>query len=265
VRIVVCIKQIPNPDALGAVLRIDESGLSVVLPPGHPQVASPFDEQALEAALRLRDQRGAEVRITALTLGPETARAALKQALALGADDAVHLCDAQFAAADSYVTAHALATAIRKIGAVDVVLAGRQAADFDAGVVGLGIAELLEWPSVSFACGITADGQGLRVERVIQDGTETIECPLPAVVTVSNELGEVRKANLRETMRAARKPVLQWNAAELGLQVRQLTPRRRLARLFIPEKTARCEMVGGISDADKGIQLARRLHAARLV
>jgi electron transfer flavoprotein beta subunit len=166
---IVCIKQIPNPDALAAVLRIDESANAIVLPPGHPQVVSPFDEQALEAALRIRDRHGAEVKITAVTLGPEPARAALKQALALGADDGVHLCDTRFAGADGYVIAHALSAAIRKLGAVDLVLAGRQAAD----LMPASGARYRRDPRLtvgSFACGITVNAGAARVERVLQDG-----------------------------------------------------------------------------------------------
>lgn len=264
-RIAVCIKQVPNPDALAAVLRVDEAACKIALPPGHPLVASPFDEQALEAALRIRDQLGAEVKITALTLGPETARAVLKQALALGADDGVHILDPVFDGADGHMIAHALAAAIRKLGDVDLVLAGRQAADWDAGIVGLGLAEILGLPSVSFACGIQAIADGLHVERVLSDGFETVATPLPALVTISNELGEVRKANLRETMRAARKPVAAWTAADLGLDATALAPRRTLLRLALPPKNARCELVAGGSGAEQGARLAQRLHAARLI
>jgi len=264
VRIVVCIKQIPNPDALAAVLRVDEAACAAVLPPGHPLVISPFDEQAIEAALRIRDQLGADVKITAVTLGPESARTALKQALSLGADDAVHLLDAAFGSADSYVTAHALAAAIRKLGDVDLVLAGRQAADWDAGIVGLGVAEILGLPSVSFACGIEVKAGAIRVERVLQDGFETVHAPLPALVTISNELGEVRKPSLRETMRAARKPIGVWGGADLALDARHLTARRTLLQLYIPQKNTQCEMIAGPSGSDQGAQLAQRLVDARL-
>jgi electron transfer flavoprotein beta subunit len=265
VRIAVLVKQVPNPESLGAVLRIDAAARSVVLPPGHPMVMSPFDEQALEAALRIRDQLGTGVGICAVTLGPESARAALKHALSLGADDAVHLLDPAFDDADSYVTAHALAAALRRLGPVDLVLAGRQAADWDAGVVALGVAEILGLPSIGFACELTASTQSIRVERVLADGFETFESALPALVTVSNELGEVRKPNLRETMRAARKPVATWTAAEIGLDASQLAPRRKLARLYQPQKKARCEWVEAATAAERGARLAQRLHAERLL
>ena len=264
-RIAVLIKQVPNPEALGAVMQVDENAGKVVLPPGHPLVVSPFDEQALEAALRIRDQLGAEIKITAITLGPEAARTALKQALSLGADDAVHLLDPALEDADTYMTAQALAAAIRQLGAVDLVLAGRQAADWDAGVVALGVAEILDLPSIGFACAIEAIDSSVRVERVLPDGFEILEVGLPALVTVSNELGEVRKPNLRETMRAARKPVAVWTAAEIGLDPAQLRPRRRLARLYLPQKTVRCEFIEGATAAERGARLAQRLHAERVI
>lgn len=264
-RIAVLIKQVPNPEALGAVLRVDEAACKVVLPPGHPMVVSPFDEQALEAALRIRDRLGAQVAITAITLGPESARAALKHALSLGADDGVHLLDSAFGAADSYVTAQALAAAIRNLESIDLVLAGRQAADWDAGVVALGVAEILGLPSIGFACAVEAATESIRVERVLPDGFETFEAPLPALVTVSNELGEVRKPNLRETMRAARKPVATWSAAELGLDAQRLIARRKLARLYLPQKQANCEWIEAATAAGRGDRLAQRLHEERLI
>lgn len=263
--IAVLIKQVPNPDALGAVMRVDEAATKVALPPGHPLVVSPFDEQALEAALRLRDQLGAAVKITAITIGPDSARNVLKQALSLGADDGVHIADPALIDGDGHVTAQALAAAIRKLGSIDLVLAGRQAADFDAGIVGLGVAELLGLPAVSFACSIEAVDDGLRVERVLQDGFETVDVALPALVTISNELGEVRKPNLRETMRAARKPVAAWSASDLGLDAAQTQPLGRRVRLYLPQKKTRCEIVQGATPAEAGAALAQRLRDARII
>lgn len=263
--IAVLVKQVPNPEALGAVMQVDAQACRVVLPPGHPLVMSPFDEQALEAALRIRDQLDSTVRITAITLGPEAARAMLKHALSLGADDAVHLLDPRFDDADGYVTAQALAAAIRKLGQVDLVLAGRQAADWDQGVVALGVAELLDLPSIGFACALEAAADALRVERVLPDGFETLEAKLPVLVTVSNELGAVRKANLRETMRAGRKPVQVWSAADLGLEPGSLVPRRRLARLYRRERRVQCERIEGADAPARGLALAQRLQAERLI
>ena len=110
-----------------------------------------------------------------------------------------------------------------------------------------------------------AKAGSIRVERVLQDGFETLEVALPALVTVSNELGEVRKSNLRETMRAARKPVAVWTAAEIGLASEQVQPRRTLTRLYLPQKRAQCEFIQGATAAERGARLAQRLQAERLI
>ena len=130
-KIVVCVKEIPDPDIAASVFQVDEAARAVVPVPGLRSVASPFDEQAIEVALRLRDQLGSAA-ISLVTLGDETAKAIVKNGLALGADDAYLLVDEAFDGGDATTTARALAAAIRKIGGVDLVLTGRQAADDDA-------------------------------------------------------------------------------------------------------------------------------------
>jgi electron transfer flavoprotein beta subunit len=262
VHIVVCIKYIPDPEAAFSMFRIDEQAKKVVPASGLKHVVSPFDEQAIEAALRIREQH-AGTRITVLTLGDETSRNALKHGLAMGADDGVLLSDAAFDGGDSYTTAQALTAAVKKLGAIDLVLTGRQAADWDAGVVGAGIAELLGVPVLSFAKSVCIADNFVRVERVLDDGSEIVEAALPAVVTVSNEIGAPRAPSLRETMRAARKPVVKWSAADLGLQASELAACRVRERLFAPMKESRCELLQGATPEEQGANLALRLREAR--
>lgn len=265
--IVVCIKLVPDPEAAFSMFRIDEQAKKVVPAAGLPWVVSPFDEQALEAALRIREQQP-DARISVMTLGPEAARNALKHGLAMGADDGVLLADAGFGDGDAYTTALALAAALRKLGAIDLVLTGRQAADWDAGVVGAGIAELLGMAAISFAKDVQIEGGTVRVERVLDDGTEVVAADLPALVTVSNELGAARKPNLRETMRAARKPVVMWSTADLGLPVDAIGAAGRRAvreRVFVPVKDNRCEMVEGASPEEQAARLAQRLREAKVI
>lgn len=261
--IVVCVKQIADPEVPAAQFRVDETAKQAVFWPGTRSVISPFDEQALEAALRLRDALG-EAKITTVTLGPEPARAAIKAALSMGADAAVLLRDAAFDGCDARTTAHALAAAIRKLDPVDLVLTGRQAADLDAGVVGLGVAELLGLPAISCAKALRLAEGMLTVERVVGDGIETVETALPALVTVSHELGAPRKASLRETMRAAKKPVTLWSAANLGLDAAQLAPRRVVERLHAPVNDVSCEFIAGDSPEQAALALIDRLKQARL-
>ena len=161
-----------------------------------------------------------------------------------------------------------LAAALKKLGAIDLVLTGRQAADGDTGVVGAGIGELLNLPVLTFAKSIAVDGKAVRVERVLDDGGEIVEADLPAVVTVSNEIGAPRAASLRETMRAARKPVVVWNASDLGLEANAVgAAGSRAVRecVFAPSKSVQCEIIEASSPEAQGAQLAQRLREARVL
>lgn len=269
-RIVVCVKQIQNPEIAPSVFRVDEEAKAVIPVPGLSPVISPFDEQAVEAALRIRDAAAedANIEITVVTIGPRGARAVIKTALALGADNAVLLSDPAFDGSGGYATARTLAETIRTIGDVDLVLTGRQAADWDAGVVGAGVAELLGLPAITFARDVRVADGTVTVERVLEDGIETVEADLPAVVTVSNELGAVRHASLRETMRAAKKPIRDWAPGDIGLdeaQVGAAVSRRVLERLYIPVNDIECEFIRGDTPTEVAAALARRLRDADLV
>jgi electron transfer flavoprotein beta subunit len=265
--IVVCIKQVPDPEAAFSMFKVDEQAKKVIPASGLRMVVSPFDEQALEAALRVREAAG-EARITVMTLGADSARAALKHGLAMGADDGVLLIDPVFEDGDACTTARVLAAAIGKLGDCDMVLTGRQAADWDAGIVGCGIAELLQLPVITFARDIKVSNGTVRVERVVDNGCDVIKAPLPVVVTVSHELGAARAPSLRETMRAARKPVVAWAAADLGMagsEVGAGGARRVLERLFVPAKKGACELLNGATPEEQGTKLAQRLLEAKLL
>ncbi|MDH3286208.1 MAG: electron transfer flavoprotein subunit beta/FixA family protein [Betaproteobacteria bacterium] len=265
--IIVCVKQVPNPEAAFSMFKVDEQGKKVIPASGLQMVMSPFDEQALEAALRIRDA-GSDTRITVMTLGAESVRSVLKHGLAMGADDGVLLGDAAFQDGDACSTARVLSAAIGKLGDCDLVLTGRQAADWDAGIVGCGIAELLHLPVITFARDLKVSDGVARVERVVENGFDVVEAPLPAVVTVSNELGAARAPSLRETMRAARKPIAIWSAADLGLELNEVGAagaRRVLDRLFIPPKKGACELVDGATPEEQGSNLAQRLLQAKLL
>ena len=262
--IVVCIKYIPDPEAAFSMFSIDAQARKIVPASGLKHVVSPFDEQAIEAALRIREAH-AGTRITVLTLGDETSRNALKHGLAMGADDGVLLADAAFNEGDSATTAQALTAAVKKLGAVDLVLTGRQAADWDGGIVGAAVGELLGVPVLSFAMQVSVADHHVRVERVLDDGSEMLEVALPAVVTVSNEIGPPRAPTLRETMRAARKPVVTWAAVDLGLQASTLAARCVRERLFVPVKDGRCELIAGATPEEQGAKLALRLREARVL
>jgi len=156
----------------------------------------------------------------------------------------------------------------RKLGEPDLILAGRQAADWDAGVVGCGIAEMLDLPVITFARSVEVKDGIVRVERVVENGFDVVEAPLPAVVTVSNELGKPRTPSLRETMRASRKPVTAWAAADIGIDAAQLAQdraRRTLERLFIPIEDARCEFIAGDTPQAQAANLVQRMRETKVL
>ena len=260
--IIVCIKQILNPDIATTNLRVDEKAKRVVPLPGISHVISPFDAQAVEAAMRIKDARIDDTKVTVMTMGLQSARAVLKVGLAMGADEGVLLADADFEDTDSKATAQILVAAIRKLEDADIILTGRQAADGDVGVVGLGIAELLCRPAITFAKAISSTNGMVQVVRVLENGFETIEAPLPVVVTVAHEIGKPRFSALRETMRAAKKPVQTWTSSELRLNPQEVSSagaHRRLERLYIPVKMTKCEVFDGGTPENTAAKLAQRL------
>ncbi|MGH7788403.1 MAG: electron transfer flavoprotein subunit beta/FixA family protein [Candidatus Binatia bacterium] len=177
---------------------------------------SSFDLRALCKAVELRAVHGGEV--VAVTMGPPQAREALAECLALGADRALHLCDRAFAGADTLATARALAAALRR-EAVDLVLCGRNSVDAETGQVGPELAELLDWPQVTVARHLAVDpaARTLRAERETDEGLETVEAPLPAVVTAAEDLAAERFTTKSEREAALRKPVALLTAGDLGL------------------------------------------------
>jgi electron transfer flavoprotein beta subunit len=231
-----------------------------------------YDANALEAALRLKEQHGGS--ITAVSLGADSARDTLKRAIAMGANGAVLVSDPTLFEGDSWRTAAALARAIHKLGNYDLVLCGRQASDTDAGQVGLGIAEFLELPAVAPVQKIEVAGDGLlRVERLAEDGYEVVEVRLPALLVVSSEIGEPRYPPLRGIMAAGRAQIPVWTAADLpplpnghgGGDWPPLARKLALRRLYQETREARCEFIEADSPAEAGRLLADRLREAKLL
>ena len=264
--LIVCVKQVPDPEAPPASFKVDTGTNKVIPPPGVPPVLSPFDEQAAEAALRVKDAHGGK--ITVLSLGNKLVREVVKKPLAMGADEIILLEDDSYEEGDSWSTAYALAMAIKKIGAYDLIFCGRQAADWDAGQVGSGIAEFLGIPCVTVAKKVEITNGKVRVERVVTDGYEVIEAPMPCLITVSNELGEPRYAPLKGIMAAAKKQPIIWKPGDIGVEPSQIGAqgrRTRLARLFQPVREAKCEIIEGESAAEAAVSLALRLREAKVI
>ena len=265
-KMIVCAKQVMDPEAPPASFKVDPNANVVIPPQGVAPVISPFDENAVEAALRIKDKLGGH--ITVITLGLNLLRDVVKKPLSMGADELILLEDEAFEGGDSWSTANALAAAIRKIGEYDLIFCGRQAADWDAGQVGSGIAELLGIPQVTLAQKVEVVDGRVRVERVVPDGYEVVEAGLPALITVSNELGEPRYATLRGIMAAAKKQPVIWKPQDIGLDpsaVGASGRRTKLLKLFQPVKEAKCEIVEGETAAEAAEKLAFRLREAKVI
>jgi electron transfer flavoprotein beta subunit len=262
---IVCAKQVPDPEAPPASFKIDPATNKAVPPPGVPPVVSPFDEQAVEAALRIKDAKGGKISV--ISLGINLLRDVVKKPLSMGADELILLEDPAFVDGDSWSTAYALAAAIKKIGQFDIIFCGRQAADTDAGQVGAAIAEMLGIPSVTVAKKVEVTDGKAKVERVTADGYEVVEVSLPALITISNELGEPRYATIKGIMAAKRKEPIIWKPADIGVDPGKIGvagAHSKMLRLFQPVKEGKCEIITGENEEDAAAKLAQRLVEAKL-
>lgn len=269
-KIVVCIKTIPDPEIPPAKFRLDEEAMRVIPPEGIPPVMSPYDQQAVELALRLKDAHDCQVTVLSLTLhraaeapdGVESASSIIRQALAMGADEGIALSDEAFAGPDSFGTASILAAAIRRVGGCDLVLCGRQAADWDEGLVGAILAEKLEAPLVPLAYQIDLVEGQLQVRRTIRDGYQVFSVSCPAVLTVGSEAGKTRLPSGWGIIAASQKKIICWNADDIGIDPASIGPgaaRRKLARLYVPQKGRECRILAGRTAAEAGALLAEAL------
>lgn len=212
--IVVCIKQVPD----SREIRIDPKTNTLVRQ-GVPAIINPYDLNGVEEALRLREQYGGQ--ITVLTMGPPSAEKALKQCIALGADEAVLVSDRAFAGADTLATSYVLAEAIRTIGTLwgepDIVLCGKQTLDGDTGQVGPGIACRLDYEQLTYVQSIEAfypEQREIVVHRHLEDGVERVRARLPVLLTVLSELNKPRRADLPGVLRAHRYHPLVWSTSD---------------------------------------------------
>lgn len=260
-RIVVCLKQVPDPDAPPSAFQVDVDKRKVI-PRGVPPVISPYDENALEAALRLKDTYGS--RIVAISMGKSLSKRLLIKAIAAGADELVLLQDDAFDDLDSYGTAAILAAAIRRLGRFNLVLCGRQAADTNAGQVGIGIAEMLGIPCISSAQAVDLLEETVRVESMVPDGYEVLEVRAPAVVTVCNELYVLRYPSFVDLREAQKKVPISWGREDLMVGVPCLR-RNMLIGLSPRIVGTKCELLTAPTMTDLGHNLALRLREEKII
>jgi len=265
-RIVICAKEVLDPDAvnnyaLAGRLTIGDDGRTITQS-AIPRLMNAYDEQAIEAALRLRDS-GAECTITVVAVG-EDPSAILKHAAALGADEIVHIkvieCETDCAGVATLLAAY-----IGTTGDADLILCGRQASDDDQGVVPALLGERLNAPVITIAREVALSGDAIRVTRVTPDGDEIVEADMPAVVTISNELGAPRYPTAARSMQARRMAPVVLTPTDLGVTTDDLTPRVMLEKLFVPAVQGNCEFINGTSPAESARTLISRLREERVL
>jgi electron transfer flavoprotein beta subunit len=243
VNIVVCIKQVP---ATTQVKINPETG--TLIRDGVEAIVNPFDEIAVEEALRIKERVG-NATVKVITMGPPQAEDALKSAIAMGADEAFLISDRAFAGADTWATSYTLALGIKSLGAVDLVICGKQAIDGDTAQVGPGVAEMLGIPFVAWVRKVeeVSDTQ-MRVERLMEDGYEVVTFPLPGLITVVKEINVPRMASLKGKMRAKKTAVTKLTAASLSADADRIGQKgspTQVLRSFVPERKSGGEKITG--------------------
>ena len=259
--IVVCLKQVPGTTKV----KIDPQ-TNTLIRQGIENITNPFDTYALEEGVRLKERCGGKV--TAISMGPPQAEKMLRDAISTGADEAILLSDSAFAGSDTWATAYVLSKAIGKLTPCHLLICGRQTIDGDTGQVGPELAELLELPFIAYVSKIEEiDEKHIRVRRMVEEGYEIIESPLPAVLTVVKEINIPRLPSLRGLAKARNAPIPLWTAETLGIDksmVGLAGSATRVVRIFFPERVRRSEMLPGDPESQVDT-LITRLREAKLI
>jgi len=256
--IIVLMKQVPDTTEV----RIDPVSNTLVRE-GVPSIINPFDENAIEEGIRLVEKHGG--RCTVLTMGPPQAEEALRRALAMGADEAVHVCGREFAGADTWATSYTLAQAIRQLGEFDLIICGKQTFEGDTAQVGPGVAEQLGIAQATYAIEVHVEGRKMQVKRVLEDRYETLEVRLPALITVVKQVNEPRHPRLKNVMAAKKKPITVWRVDDLDVKPNLIglagSP-TSVVRIFAPERHHKGEIIEGETPVvvDKLMEKLRQLE-----
>lgn len=240
--IIVCIKQVPNTTDV----KIDPV-TNTLIRDGVESVINPFDTYAIEEGVRLKERYGGKV--TVVTMGPPQAENALKEAISLGCDEAILVSDRKFAGSDTWATSYTLSYAIRKIGAFDCIICGKQASDGDTAQVGPGISTHLDIPQVTYVKRIEEiSNNKARVERMTEEGYDILETPLPCLFTVVKEINTPRLPSMRGMMKAKSAKITKWTAEDIKADPKSIgldgSP-TRVVKIFTPPPRKGGEMLKG--------------------
>ncbi len=264
--IIVCIKQVPDTTEV----KINpETG--TLIREGVPSIVNPFDTYAIEEGLRLKEKFGGKV--TVISMGPPQATEALKEAVAMGADEAILLSDRAFAGSDTWATAYTLSQAIRKLGAFDLILCGKQAIDGDTGQVGPGIARQLDIPQLTYVFKIQKldpEAHSVSVERLLEEGREVVETHLPALLTVVKDINQPRYPTFLGIRRATKMQIPVWGAADLantdaGKLGLKGSPTQVVKVFSPPKREGKVDLIQGESSDQTAAILADKLMAEKVI
>lgn len=252
--IVVCVKHIPDPNLPGEMdgTRLKRTGVQGVLDPG--------DEYGVEAGLQLKEAHGGEV--TVVSMGPPQAIEAIRRALSMGADKGVLVSDEALEGADALVTARVLAAAIAR-NPFDLVIAGVESTDGYTGTMPSTLAEFLGVPQVTFVKKIEGANGAIRVDRQTADGYHVVECPLPALITVTTAVNEPRYASFKGIMAAKKKPVEELSLADLGLGADDVAIKQQVTELSPAEERKAGEVIE--DDGSAAVRIADFLKEAKVI
>ena len=255
-KIIACIKQVPDSEA-----KVKAENRKVSWGDA-PLVINPFDEFAVEGALQQKEAQGGTV--TALCIGPESAKEALKHALAMGADDAILVSDPALAELDTAGAARILAAAIQKISDVDMVVFGRQSLDNAAGLTPAQTARVLGWPILGLAGQMKVQDGSVTVDRVIEEGRQTVSAKLPAVVSVVQSIGEPRYPSFMGIRKASKAAIPVWSLADLGTGAPEAVV-KRTELMNPPARETAVEIITGDSPAEIADKLADKILAEKVL
>jgi len=264
--IIVCVKQTPLSDDI----KVDPK-TGHLMRDGAAAGINPFDEFAVEEAVRLKERMGGNSIASAVTMGPPQAEEVLRDAIARGCDRAYHLCDKAFAGSDTWATSYVLSTAVKKISQelkADLVVCGKQTNDSDTGHIGPGIAAWLDWPNTAYVRKVEQiSAETIRVERLMEDGYDIIEMPLPAVISVVKEINEPRIASLKGRLASKKASIPRLSAKDLGCDGSKIgsSSPTSVVKCFTPERRSGGLRIEGVSPQEKAAKLLNILKERKLV
>ena len=252
-RIIVCLKQALDVSQLKV-----EPATRQLITVSAPKKISDFDKNALEEALRVREKIG-EAEVYTITVSSEDAKATLREALAIGADKAYLVNDRSFQDIDTIGTAYILAEATKKIGEFDLVLCGEASLDSFSGLVGPRLAELLNLPLITSVRKLTVEGDTVVAERTLEDAYETVKAKMPALITVTREINQPRIPSLMMIMKASKKEIVTWTAADLNIQQEKIGAKIEVVEVLAPKTERKKIRITGENSAEIAEKLAKAL------